>query len=345
MVVFTSVSAVLVAVGLWTGSRERNLSISLCWQGERFSQRIIQLVLSNKIDQRLRLTLRQLEVFAAVARGGTTRAAGDEISRSQSAASNALGELEAVLGVQLFDRVGKKLVINENGRALLPKAAGILEQSAEAQALFTTAHGAPLRLASSYTIGEYLLPELIASWKAAHPRSPVLVQIANTHDVFESVAAFSADIGFIEGTHSYAELNVRRWRTDHMVIIAPPGHPMMSRKVNPRQLANTSWVLREPGSGTREAADRWLIPQLAAMQVELELSTNEAVKRAVAAGIGLGCLSALAVCDAVQQGWLVQLTTTFPIVDRTLSIALHRSKKLGSAAESFLRHCTATKSD
>lgn len=297
--------------------------------------------MTQKIDQRLKLTLRQLEVFAAVARGGTTRAAGGEISRSQSAASNALGELEGVLGVQLFDRVGRRLVINENGRALLPKVAGILEEAGEAQALFAAAHSAPLRLASSYTIGEYLLPELIAGWKSVHPHTPVLVQIANTHDVYESVAGFGADIGFIEGSHSHSELTVRRWRTDHMVIIAQPGHPMAARRATGRQLASAGWVLREPGSGTREASDRWLISQLPEMQVELELSTNEAVKRAVAAGIGLGCLSELAVRDAIQQGWLVQLGTAFPVMQRTLSIVRHRSKKLGAAAEGFLRHCTA----
>lgn len=296
--------------------------------------------MNQKIDQRLRLTLRQLEVFAAVARGGTTRAAADEVSRSQSAASNALGELEAALGVQLFDRVGKKLVMNENGRALLPRAAGILEQAAETQGLFSAAHAAPLRLASSYTIGEYLLPGLIAEWKSAHPASHVMVQIVNTHDVFDSLAEFSSDIGFIEGMHTHPELTVRRWRTDHMAIIARPGHPMAGRRVSARQLAQATWVLREQGSGTREAADRWLIPQLPEMQVELELSTNEAVKRAVAAGVGLGCLSVLAVRDAVQQGWLVQLGTTFPPFERTLSIVRHRSRKLGSAAEGFMRHCT-----
>ena len=295
--------------------------------------------MTQKTDQRLRLTLRQLEVFAAVARGGTTRAAGDEISRSQSAASNALGELEAVLGVQLFDRVGRKLVINENGRVLLPKVAGLLEAAGETQSLFTVAHAAPLRLASSYTIGEYLLPGLIAQWKSAHPRSHVLVQIANTHDVFEAVEAFRADIGFIEGSHTHPELVVRRWRTDHMVVIAKPGHPLAKRKSNGRQLAGASWVLREPGSGTREASDRWLIPQLPELNVELELSTNEAVKRAVAAGIGLGCLSELAVRDSIEQGWLVQLGTVFPVLERTLSIARHRSKRLGVAADGFLRHC------
>lgn len=295
--------------------------------------------MKQKIDQRLRLTLRQLEVFAAVARSGTTRAAGDEISRSQSAASNALAELELALGVQLFDRLGRKLVINENGRALLPRAASILEAATETEALFTAAHAAPLRLASSYTIGEYLLPELIAGWKMANPRSHVRVQIVNTHDVFEAVASFSADLGFIEGSHTYPELAVRRWRTDQMVIVARPGHPLAGRKCTARQLAGAGWVLREPGSGTREASDRWLIPHLPDMNVELELSSNEAVKRAVASGIGLGCLSELAVSDAVRQGWLVQLATGFPVIERTLAIVRYRAKKMGTAAEGFLRHC------
>jgi DNA-binding transcriptional LysR family regulator len=293
----------------------------------------------RKTDQRLQLTLRQLEVFTAVARGGTTRAAGDEISRSQSAASNALSELEGVLGVQLFDRLGRKLLINENGRVFLPKAAGLLEAAAESQALFQTAHAAPLSLASSYTIGEYLLPPLIADWKAEHPQSHLQVSITNTHDVLESVAQFRSDIGFIEGSHTYPDILVRKWRVDHMVIVAPPGHPLASRTVSAKQLANANWVLRESGSGTREASDRWLIPHLPELRVELELGTNEAVKRAVAAGIGLGCLSELAVRDAVEQGWLVQLRTMFPVLERTLSIVRHRSKRPGSAAEGFLRHC------
>jgi DNA-binding transcriptional LysR family regulator len=295
--------------------------------------------LNQKIDQRLRLTLRQLEVFAAVARGGTTRAAAEEISRSQSAASNALSELETALGVQLFDRVGRKLVINENGRALLPRAAGVLEQAAELEAHFTTAHVAPLRLAASYTIGEYLLPELIAAWKREHPESHVQLQIANSHDVFDAVATFSADIGFIEGSHTHPELTVRRWRIDELVVIAGAGHPMQGRKVNARGLHRATWVLREAGSGTREASDRWLIPHLPELEVALELGSNEAVKRAVAAGIGLGCLSRLAVADAIRQGWLVELNTTLPEMQRTLSMVRHRGKKLGTAAEGFLRHC------
>jgi len=255
---------------------------------------------NNKIDQRLKLTLRQLEVFVAVARGGSPRAGADEISRSQSAASNALKELEGAVGVELFDRVGRRLIINENGRALLP--------------------------------------QLIATWKEAHPESRVLLRIANTHDVFEAVAAFAADIGFIEGSSTHPDLRVRRWRTDQLVVVSAPGHPVAGKRLSAKQLQKATWVLREPGSGTREASDRWLIPQLAEMQVELELGSNEAVKRAVAAGIGLGCLSRLAVEDALSQGWLAEVFTTFPDLTRTLSIVLHRSKKLGTTAEAFLVH-------
>lgn len=295
--------------------------------------------MSDKIDHRLRITLRQLEVFAAVARGGTTRAAADVISRSQSAASNALGELEGVLGVQLFDRVGKKLVINENGRALLPHVATLLEEAHETEALFTAAHAAPLRIASSYTIGEYLLPHLIAGWKEEHPHARIRLHIANTQEVFNAVVSFAADIGFIEGTHTHPDLTVRRWRSDELAIVASPRHPLARRRATLRALEQATWVLREPGSGTREAADRWLIPNLAQVEVELELGSNEAVKRAVAAGFGLGCLSREAIRDALAQGWLVQLSTSLPPMPRTLAIVRHRARRLGSAAEDFLRYC------
>lgn len=295
--------------------------------------------MSEKIDQRVRLTVRQLEVFSAIARGGSTRAAADEVSRSQSAASNALSELETTLGAKLFDRVGKRLILNENGRALLPRAASIVEQAIETQALFTSEHVAPLRLASSYTIGEYLLPGLIASWKLTHTQCRIKLSIANTHEVFDAVASFSADVGFIEGQHTHPELTVRRWQTDELVVIASPKHPFAARKPSVRQLSDAVWILREVGSGTREASDRWLVPHLRSVNVDLELGSNEAVKRAVAAGLGLGCLSRHTVADAIKQGWLVEVHTSLSEMRRTLSIVMHRSKNLGSVSQDFLQHC------
>lgn len=301
------------------------------------------MALSDKTDQRSRLTVAQLEVFVAIARSRSIRVAAGQVSRSQSAASSALAELESAVGVQLFDRVARKLVLNENGRALLPKAAGIVEQALEAESMFQQAHAAPLRLAASYTVGEYLLPNLIVEWKRLHPRAQVRLRIANTHDVLEAVLSFDADVGFIEGEHTRPDLLVRRWRTDDLVVVAAPDHPLAAVRLTAAQLAQASWILREPGSGTRDASDRWLVANLSSLDVGLELGSNEAVKRAVASGLGLGCLSRHAVADAIARGWLVELETPLPPMRRALSVVVHRAKQLGSASRAFLEHCMRTK--
>ncbi|MEO5671076.1 MAG: LysR family transcriptional regulator [Ramlibacter sp.] len=298
-------------------------------------------MVTGKNDQRLRVTLRQLEVFSATAREGSTRAAADKVARSQSAASTALADLEKTLGVELFDRVGRRLSLNENGRALLPRAVSLLEQSGELERLFDAEHPAPLRMASSFTIGEYVLPGLIAEWERAHPRNQVRLDIANTREVLQAVADYDVDIGFIEGTGSHPELSVRRWQSDQLVIVAAPGHPLAGRRVSAQRLAEASWILREQGSGTREAADRWLTASLTQVNVKLELGSNEAVKRAVRSGLGLGCISRLAVSEALAQGLLIELSTTLPAMERSLAIVVHKTKRLGSVADDFLHHCFA----
>jgi DNA-binding transcriptional LysR family regulator len=307
----------------------------------------IPVIVTGKIDQagppalapRLRVNLRQLEVFVATARAGSTRSAADRVARSQSAASAALAELEHTLGSPLFDRVGRRLVINENGRVLLPMAASLLDQAAELEHLFTGVHEAPLRVAASLTIGEYLLPDVLARWRAAHPGSPVQLMIANTSGVIGAVAAFDVDVGFIEGTQTHPHLVVRPWLNDELVIIAGPSHPLAGRHATARQLREASWALREVGSGTREAADRWLLQHVGPLQVAFELGSAEAIKRVVAAGAALGCLSREAAARELAQGTLVELATRLPRATRRLAIVLHRDKHLGRGTEAFVRHC------
>lgn len=292
------------------------------------------------VNPRLRLSLRQLEVFVATARCGSTRAAADQVSRSQSAASAALAELEAVVGLPLFDRVGRRLVLNENGRALLPRANALLDQAMQAERLFGRETDAPLRVAASLSIGEYLLPELLARWKLAHPRSPVELMLGNTREVVAAVAAFDVDLGFIEGPQTHPQLVARPWRSDELVIVAAPGHPLAGRTASLRQLREASWALREPGSGTREAAERWLIERIGPLRVEFEFGSPEAIKRLVAAGAALACLAREVVAHELAQGTLVELVTTLPRATRRLAIVLHRDKQLGRGTEDFLRHCT-----
>lgn len=288
---------------------------------------------------RLRLSLRQLEVFAATARAGSTRAAADQVARSQSAASAALSDLERTLGVPLFDRVGRRLVLNENGRVLMPLAASLIDRATELEHMFTGAHDAPLRVAASLTIGEVLLPDVLARWRAAHPASPVQLMIANTRDVIAAVAAFDVDVGFIEGPQTHPNLRVHPWLSDELVIVAAPSHPLAGRHAGMRQLRDAIWALREPGSGTREAADRWLLEHVGPLQVAFELGSAEAIKRVVAAGAALGCLSREAVARDLAQGVLVELATRLPRATRRLAIVLHRDKHLGRGTEAFVRHC------
>lgn len=291
--------------------------------------------------QRLRLNLRQLEVFLATAHGGSTRAAADRIARSQSAASTSLAELEAALGVELFDRIGRRLLLNENGRALLPKAQSLVEQAAEVQALFTDEHAAPLRVAASLTIGEYLLPGLVSQWAQLHPKSEVYLRIGNTSDVLAAVAGFEVDIGFVEGSQTHPDLTVQPWLDDEMVILAAPGHPLADDCATTRQLSDATWVLREHGSGTRQIADTWLLQNLDQVRVGFELGSTEAIKRVVAAGDALGCLSRYAVAQSVETGHLIELQTHMPKATRKFAIVLHREKRLGRATTQFLAHCGA----
>ena len=294
----------------------------------------------DKTDQRLRLNLRQLEVFVATAHAGSTRAAAGRIARSQSAASAALAELEAALGNQLFDRIGRRLLLNENGQALLPRAHALLAQAAELEALFSGEPAAPLHVAASFTIGEYLLPDLVASWTREQPQSRIRLRIANTSEVVSAVAGFEVDVGFIEGLQTHPDLVVRPWLRDELVIVAAPQHQLAGmRAVTARQLSAATWILREHGSGTRQATDTWLLEHLDRQQIGFELGSTEAIKRLVAAGAGLGCLSRHAVAQALDAGWLVELPTRLPSAERRLAVAVHRNRQLGRSTQAFIGHC------
>ena len=294
---------------------------------------------SSTAVSRLRLNLRQLEVFVATARAGSTRAAAERVARSQSAASAALAELEAAVGAPLFDRIGRRLVLNENGRALLPRAAAMLDDATELQHLFSGEHAVPLRVAASFTIGEYLLPERVAQWKAEHPGSHLRMRVSNTDDVIDAVARHEADIGFVEGARTHPDLLMRPWLSDELVVFAAPAHPLASRRVSVEQLRSASWVVREPGSGTREATDRWLLEHLGTVDIAYELGSTEAIKRLVGFGAGIGCVSRYAVAQAFDEGWLVPLRTRLPKAVRRLATVVHRGRPLGTGAAAFMKHC------
>ena len=170
----------------------------------------------------MHLSLRQLQIFRAIALTGSTTAAALAVPLSQSAASAALKELERALGARFFDRVGKRLLLNDNGRALLPMALAVLDGAQNLEAAFrsnTQALAIELHLFASTTIGNYILPALLARFREQVPAARLELQIGNTLDVANAVRDFETDLGFIEGPCHAKDIVVVPWLFTQPTVI------------------------------------------------------------------------------------------------------------------------------
>ena len=286
----------------------------------------------------MRYTLRQLEVFLATARHGNLSRAARSLSLSQSAASGALRDFESQFDVKLFDRVGKRLRINELGASLQPEAEALLERATELEANLAQG-GRPghLKVGATLTIGNYLAVGMIARFRERFPRADVSLSVANTEAIAMRLAQFELDVGMVEGELRHPDLQVSPWREDELVVFAPPGHPYTQiRQLGDEQLLNTPWIVREPGSGTRQTFDRAMSGILHELDISLELQHTEAIKQAVEAGLGLGCLSRIALRDAFRRGSLLPVNVPHRDFRRTLGIVLHREKYRSAGLEAWL---------
>lgn len=292
----------------------------------------------------MHITLRQLEVFTEVLKSGSTTQASVVLALSQSAVSAALADLEGQLKVLLFDRVGKRLVINEHGRLLYPKALALLEQAGEIEQLFLHDSGA-LRIAASSTIGNYMLPEMIAHYRKDFPATPLELNVGNSQEVIVAVADFRVDLGLIEGPCHMPELVTQPWLEDELVVFAAPDNPLAQQSLTLEALASAPWILRERGSGTREVLDHLLLAHMPNFQLVMELGNSEAIKHAVRHGIGISCLSRRVVEEQLASGVLVELKIPLPPLKRTLYLIHHRQKHISNALQRFLSYCVGSVAD
>jgi len=294
----------------------------------------------------VRLTLRQLQIFRAIALSGSTTAAADSVALSQSATSAALKELERNLEARLFDRVGKRLILNDTGRGLLPAALAVLDgaKGIEAtRAIGDQSFPTDLRLFASTTIGNHILPRMLARFAKQSPIARLQVSIGNTHDVISAVQEFAADLGLIEGPCHASDMRVIPLWEDELVIVAAPVHPLARmarrRRLTAEQLSNAPWLLREPGSGTREAVEHALLPHLQRIRSNMTLGSSEAIKYSVAAGLGLSCLSRYVVQDLVAAKRLTVLSTRLPRLTRRFALIHAETKVLSNSLRRFLAFC------
>lgn len=290
----------------------------------------------------MKYTFRQLEVFLAASHFQNITRAAESLAMSQSAASSALKELESQFDIQLFDRVGKRLQLNELGRLFRPKVEALLAMGGELeQALSQHTEVGALKVGATLTIGNYLAVGVMAQYMKT-PNSPrVSLEVANTSTIARRVSDFELDIGLIEGELQSSELEVIPWRNDELVIFCAPEHPLAKRTgLTDEDLLAAIWIMREPGSGTRQTFDRAMHGLLPDLNILLELEHTEAIKRAVEAKLGIGCLSRVCLQDAFNRGSLVPLrAAAHRRFDRQFYFILHKQKYRSAGIDRWMGLC------
>lgn len=289
----------------------------------------------------MKFTLRQLEIFVAAAQQGGISRAAEALSMSQSAASSSLAELERQFDVQLFDRAGKSLRLNELGQRLLPRAVELLERAREIDGLLHGRAGfGSMQIGATLTIGNYLATLIVATFLQRHAESRIQLRVHNTATIIEQVADFELDLGLIEGSCHHPELETERWLEDELVVFCAPSHPLANRgAADLAVLARQDWILREQGSGTRETFEQAIRHLEGGVRVRLELEHTEAIKRAVESGLGVGCISRLALREAFRRGSLVEIRTPGLDLRRAFHFVRHRRKFATPGMQAFIALC------
>ncbi|MTH65534.1 LysR substrate-binding domain-containing protein [Paracoccus shanxieyensis] len=271
------------------------------------------------------MTLEQLRIFMAVASREHVTQAATALGLTQSAVSAALTALETRHGVRLFDRIGRRIQLTEDGRAFMAEAQAVLDRAETAEMLLADLSREPqgrLRIHASQTVASYWLPPRLMALHDLHPGIEFRLTLGNTRQVADAVAEGAADIGFVEGDVSHGDLHRQVVARDRLALVMADTHPLASEQSpDPAQWLDYRWALREPGSGTRAEFEAWLVQRgssVAALDIAIELPSNEAVLSAVSHSQCLAALSQRAVASAAGAGWV--RITPLPGAERVFSV-------------------------
>jgi DNA-binding transcriptional LysR family regulator len=286
------------------------------------------------------MDIRDLQVFLAVAARLNFTRAGEDVHLSQPSVSVRVRRLEQELGVKLFEQLGKKVALTEAGRLLDPHARRVVAALDDARHVIEEVQGLErgvLRIGASTTPGIYLVPKLIAGFKNLHPKIEVRLEIKDTRQVEEGLIRNDYDFGFVGGHLVGDEVKILPWRTDEIVLVAPPGHPLAQRKyVLLKDVARQQFIFREIGSATRVAVNEKLRSLNLQLEAVMEMDNPEAVKQAVQAGLGVAFLSRFSVGTELKTGTLVIVKVRGLTIQRELKIAYRKAKHLSRAAQAFI---------
>jgi DNA-binding transcriptional LysR family regulator len=286
-------------------------------------------------------SLRQLEIFLEVAKQESMSKAAKKLFMSQSAVSAALLSMEGNYQTRLFDRIGKSLKLSSIGQALRPQAQQLLIHAQQFdQALLQQGDAGNIKVGASLTIGNYLAVEYLTRYRMSNPAAKVGFEVASTPEIVAKVLNFDADIGLVEAEVSHPSLDVTPWRDDRMVVFCSKRHLLAkSKSLNKADISQANWILREPSSGARQTFDLAIKKLKTPINIYLELTHNEAIMRAVETGIGIGCLSEIALEGALKRGDLVALTLPNVDMRRTFYFISRKDSYPSKAVSQWIELC------
>ncbi|MDT3425653.1 DNA-binding transcriptional LysR family regulator [Paenibacillus forsythiae] len=257
------------------------------------------------------MNFHQLHIFYTVSEKGSFSAAAQALHMTQPAVTMQVQSLEDYFGTKLFNRSTKKIMLSDAGRTLLPfalRSMELMRQTDQAMAAYTHMLEGRLLLGSSLTIGEYVLPRLLAPFGKAYPNISVMLKIMNTTQIMEEITRHQLNFGLIEAEVTHPDMVIEPVMEDELKLIVPEGHELAGRSEVPLEEAlRFPFVLREQGSGTRRVMEEQLLSKgldLDELQVVMELGSTGAVKSAVEAGLGITMLSPSTVRHEAALGLL-----------------------------------------
>ncbi|MFT3734342.1 MAG: LysR family transcriptional regulator [Rhodocyclaceae bacterium] len=284
------------------------------------------------------MNLHLLRIFATVVEHKSFSRAAEALEVSQPAVSKAVRELESQLDVVLLDRGGRSFQLSEPGRVLYEYAQGIfaMEKAAvDAVQSFYEMERGTLTIGASTTIATYWMPPFIADFTRDNPGVNVRLMSGNTQAVAQWLLDCAVDVALVEGPVIDERLESRIWRHEHMVIVGPRGRADGDCTVEPATLSGEQWILREPGSGSREVVERELLRLGITPARTLEVGNNEAIVQSVAAGLGLGMVPRVCAADQLALGKVTALSLTTGELSRELYRLRLPRRPISQAALAF----------
>jgi len=286
----------------------------------------------------LHLTLRQLQVFESAATHLNFSLTAKQLYLSQPAVSMQIKQLEANIGLPLFEQIGKKVFLTEAGRELYQYSRNITQQLAEMEEVFDQMKGleqGKLTI-SVVNTANYFTPKLLAKFCHLHPKINVNLQVANRDAVLKQLADNSTDLSILGQPPDGLDIASVSFLDNPLVVIAAPTHPLAKlKRIKFARLAEETFLSREPGSGTRSAMERVFAQHKIQPHISMEMETNEAIKQAVQAGMGLGILSLHSIELELETQRLVMLNVEYFPLMRSWFVAHRSNKRLSSAALAF----------